>query len=74
MNAWAGTIKAHTNKNAPLQTGWAGSSWAKAAEIIRYSNAGWSQSDITKFETMLRNVYLPELIVGSSSNGNWELG
>lgn len=74
MNAWAGTIKAHTNSNAPLQTGWAGSSWAKAAEIIRYSNAGWSQSDITKFENMLRNVYLPELIVGSSSNGNWELG
>lgn len=74
MNAWAGTIKAHTNSNAPLQTGWAGSSWVKAAEIIRYSNAGWSQSDITKFENMLRNVYLPELIVGSSSNGNWELG
>lgn len=74
MNAWAGTIKAHTNSNAPLQTGWAGSSWVKAAEIIRYSNAGWSQSDITKFENMLRTVYLPEVIVGSSSNGNWELG
>lgn len=74
MNAWAGTIKAHTNSNAPLQTGWAGSSWVKAAEIIRYTNAGWSQSDVTQFENMLRDVYLPELIVGSSSNGNWELG
>lgn len=74
MNAWAGTIKTHTNLNAPLQTGWAGSSWVKAAEIIRYSEAGWSQSDITKFENMLRTVYLPELIVGSSKNGNWELG
>ncbi len=74
MNAWANTIRAHTNSNAPLQTGWAGSSWARAAEIIRHTNAGWSSGDIAKFEDMLRNVYLPEVIIGSSSNGNWELG
>ena len=74
MNAWAKTIKAHTNSNAPLQTGWAGASWARAAEIIRYTGAGWSSSDITIFENMLRNVYLPKVIVGSNSNGNWELG
>lgn len=74
MNAWANTIKAHTNSNAPLQTGWAGASWARAAEIIRHTNAGWSSADINKFENMLRDVYLSKLIVGSSSNGNWELG
>ena len=74
MNAWASKIKAHTNSNAPLQTGWAGAPWARAAEIIRYTNAGWAASDVTAFENMLRNVYLPEVIVGSSSNGNWELG
>ncbi|GDY55159.1 hypothetical protein SVIO_057820 [Streptomyces violaceusniger] len=27
MDAWSATIKDHTNSNAPLQTGWAGSSW-----------------------------------------------
>ena len=74
MNAWSSKIKAHTKSNAPLQTGWAGASWARAAEIIRYTNAGWAASDINAFENMLRNVYLPEVIVGSSSNGNWELG
>jgi hypothetical protein len=74
MNAWATTIKAHTNSNAPLQTGWAGSVWARAAEIIRYTNAGWAASDITAFENVLRNVYLPTVIEGSQSNGNWELG
>lgn len=74
MNAWAGTIKAHTDSNAPLQAGWAGATWPRAAEIIRYSNAGWLAEDITKFEDMLRNVYLPEVIVGSNTNGNWELG
>lgn len=74
MNAWAKTIKAHTNSNAPLQTGWSGASWARAAEIIRYSNAGWASSDITAFENMLKSVYLPKVIAGSNSNGNWELG
>lgn len=74
MNAWAGGIKNHTASNAPLQTAWSGASWARAAEIIRYSNAGWSSGDITAFEKMLRSVYLPMIIGGSKNNGNWELG
>ncbi len=74
MNAWAQTVQGHNNSNAPLQTGWSGASWARAAEIIRYSNAGWAAGDVATFENMLRNVYLPEVIVGSNSNGNWELG
>ncbi|RKE17019.1 alginate lyase [Streptomyces sp. TLI_171] len=73
MNAWSATITDHTNSNAPLQTGWAGSVWPRAAEIIRYSYSGWSASDISRFSTMLRTVYLPEVINGSNSNGNWEL-
>jgi hypothetical protein len=72
MDAWSATIKDHTNSNAPLQTGWAGSSWPKAAEIIKYTySGGWAAAD--RFGTMLRNVYLPEVINGSHSNGNWEL-
>ncbi len=72
MDAWSGTIQEHTNSNAPLQTGWAGSSWPKAAEIIKYTyGGGWANEG--RFETMLRNVYLPEIINGSNSNGNWEL-
>lgn len=72
MDAWSGTIKEHTNSNAPLQTGWAGSSWPKAAEIIKYTyDGGWPNE--SRFATMLRDVYLPEIIGGSNSNGNWEL-
>lgn len=72
MDAWSGTIKDHTNSNAPLQTGWAGSSWPRAAEIIKHTyTGGWGNSG--RFATMLRNVYLPEIINGSNSNGNWEL-
>ncbi|MEW2812336.1 alginate lyase family protein [Streptomyces massasporeus] len=72
MDAWSAVIRDHTNSNAPLQTGWAGSSWPKAAEIIKYTYTGtWANSG--RFATMLRTVYLPEVINGSNSNGNWEL-
>jgi hypothetical protein len=73
MNAWSGTITDHTNHNAPLQTGWAGSMWAPAGEIIAHTGAAWSTSDRDRFKSMLRNVYRPELINGSCANGNWEL-
>ncbi|GAA4017417.1 alginate lyase family protein [Streptomyces plumbiresistens] len=72
MDAWSAVIKDHTNSNAPLQTGWAGSSWPRAAEIIKHTYTGsWANSG--RFAAMLRNVYLPEVINGSHSNGNWEL-
>lgn len=75
MNAWSSTIRAHTNSNAMLQTGWSGATWARAAEIIRYTEAGWTEKDIETFETMLRDVYLPEVFGNATKYmGNWELG
>jgi hypothetical protein len=71
MDAWSATITSHTNSNAPLQTGWAGSVWPRAAEIIKHTYASWPGQ--ARFATMLRTVYLPVVIAGSSSNGNWEL-
>jgi Alginate lyase len=74
MDAWSAVITDHTNSNAPLQTGWAGASWTRAAELIRYTWTGWPADRITRFATMLRNVYLPEIANGSpNTNGNWEL-
>ncbi len=71
MDAWSATIRDHTNSNAPLQTAWSASSWPKAAEIIKHVYGNWPNEG--RFGTMLRNVYLPEIINGSNSNGNWEL-
>jgi hypothetical protein len=72
MDAWSATLTDHTNSNAPLQTAWAGASWAKAAELIKYTYTGtWADSG--RFATLLRTVYLPKVINGSNSNGNWEL-
>jgi hypothetical protein len=72
MDAWSATIQDHTNSNAPLQTGWAAASWTRAAEVIRYTFTGWPNAG--RFGTMLRNVYLPEIVNGAATmNGNWEL-
>jgi hypothetical protein len=72
MDAWSATITDHTNSNAPLQTAWAGVSWAQAAELIKYAYGNWPNSG--HFGTMLRNVYLPKIINGTAgNNGNWEL-
>ncbi|TWP52062.1 hypothetical protein FKR81_10780 [Lentzea tibetensis] len=72
MDAWSATIRDHTNSNAPLQTAWAGSSWPRAAEIIKYTYTGWPNAN--RFATMLRTVYLPEIQNGrANTNGNWEL-
>ena len=71
MDAWSATVKNHTNSNAPLQTGWAGSVWPRAAEIIKHTYSSWPHQ--ARFATMLRTVYLPVVIPGIASNGNWEL-
>jgi hypothetical protein len=44
MDAWSAVITDHTNSNARLQTGWAGASWTRAAELIRYTSTAVSRS------------------------------
>lgn len=74
MNAWSATIQEHTNSNAPLQAGWAGVSWSRAGELIRYTYDGWEPADLDRFAQMLRTVYLPLVLPGKADfNGNWEL-
>src|SRR5207253_1883808 len=48
LNAWSGTITAHTEHNAPLQAGWTGATFAAASEIIKNTGAGWSSTDATR--------------------------
>jgi len=72
MNAWSSTLKKHTFDNEQLQASWAAEIFPRAAEIIRYSNAGWSEADIKQFSTMLKTAYLPEVVNGSTRTGNWD--
>lgn len=73
MDAWSAVLTDHTNSNAPLQTGWAGASFSRSAELIKHTYIGsWAQRG--RFENLLRNVYLPEIRNGAGcKNGNWEL-
>jgi hypothetical protein len=87
MNTYARTLKGFAGgtpgfpcpskkadcSNAPLQAAWDTEKWPRAAEIIRYSNAGWAEPDARAFEDMLKKVYLPLIYEGSGNNGNWEL-
>jgi hypothetical protein len=73
LNTYAYNLKGYTNSNEPLQAAWDSEKFPRAAEIIRYSNAGWADADIQQFKTMLSTVILPGIINGSTSNGNWEI-
>ena len=72
MNAWSAVLKKHTLDNEQLQASWAAEIFPRAAEIIRYSNAGWAPADIEQFKTMLKTAYLPEVVNGSTRTGNWD--
>jgi hypothetical protein len=74
MNAWSSTLTGgHKFANGPVQAAWCGEVWPRAAEIIRYSDAGWSDADVAKFQKMLATQYVPYIITGSCENGNKEL-
>ncbi|MEV7197518.1 alginate lyase family protein [Streptomyces sp. NPDC093510] len=74
MDAWSRVITGHTEDNAGLQTAWAASSWARAAEAVRYTYDGWTDGQLLRFERMLRNAYLPLVRDGAvERNGNWDL-
>ena len=74
MNEWSYTLNGgHNYANGPVQAAWCGSVWPRAAEIIRYTYDGWKESDIARFQNMLRTQYLPSIIHGNCENGNKEL-
>jgi len=74
MNAWSHTLTGgHKLANGPVQAAWCGEQFPRAAEIIRYTYDGWSESDVEQFKKMLAEQYVPSLIHGSGENGNKEL-
>ncbi|WP_369383407.1 alginate lyase family protein [Streptomyces sp. cg36] len=74
MDGWSKVMKEHTEGNAGLQTAWAGSSWARAADIVHASYPGWGSAAVQRFKWMLRKAYLPAVTAKVPDyNGNWEL-
>jgi len=72
MDAYS-SVREYTLSNAPLQAAWGASKWARAAELIIHSPAGWPAASQAAFIAFLTNVSLPLIKDGSKANGNWEL-
>ena len=74
MDFYAQHLKQYENwGNGKLQAAWSADKWARAAEIISSTGAGWPASDAKAFGDMLQVVSVPMLWNGSCFNGNWEL-
>lgn len=74
MDAWSAVVKKHTEGNADLQTAWAGSSWARAADLVHATYPQWGGPAVQRFKWMLRKAYLPAVTAKVPDyNGNWEL-
>jgi hypothetical protein len=74
MDTYSHQVKGYTNANAHLQAAWSAEMWPRAAEIIRYSRAGWKRKDVQAFSDMLTKINLPLIRDGAPHNtGNWEL-
>jgi len=73
LNAWSPTLWDLDYNDAKLLAGWTGHLLCNAAEILRYSNAGWQEKDRTAFSNMLITVYVPLMRpYYPQANGNWD--
>jgi parallel beta-helix repeat protein len=73
INAWSPVIWDFDYNDAKLLAGWTGHMLCNAAEILKYTDSGWQQKDIDRFEEMLMTVYYPLMrFYYPQANGNWD--
>ncbi|HJV77267.1 MAG TPA: alginate lyase family protein [Paludibacter sp.] len=73
LNAWSSTLKSITGRDAVLMAGLGPFKMVNAAEIIRYTNAGWDEKDIRRAEQHFKEVIYPVIKdFAPFANGNWD--
>lgn len=73
INSWSTRLKAIRGRDAVLMAGLGPFKMVNAAEIIRYTNAGWSNADIARTETHFKEVVYPVIKnYAPFANGNWD--
>jgi hypothetical protein len=73
INAWSSTLISITGRDAVLMTGLGPFKMINAAEILRYTDAGWSAADIEKTEKHFKEVIYPVIKnYALFANGNWD--
>lgn len=73
INAWCSTLKSITGRDAVLMAGLGPFKMLNAAEVIRYTNAGWKATDIAQAESHFLKVIYPVIKdMAPFANGNWD--
>lgn len=73
LNGYSTSLKGIINKDKELMAPLCGFLLVNAAEIIRYTNAGWKDQEIVAFEQMIREVFYPVIEnFATFANGNWD--
>jgi hypothetical protein len=73
LNDWSPALWDLDYNDAKLLAAWTGHLLCNAAEILRYTGAGWQQKDIAVFSRMLMTVYYPLMRpYFPQANGNWD--
>lgn len=73
LNNYSNLYKKHTNSNALLQVSWTAEKFPIAAEIMKFTNSGWSSENQVKFSDMLKKMAREMLNNNGNYNGNWVL-
>ena len=73
INAWSATLTNITGRDAVLMAGLGPFKMVNAAEILRYTDAGWSPAEIQQTEKHFREVIYPAIQnFAPFANGNWD--
>ncbi len=73
LNAWSYRLWDFDANNAKLNVGLSGPQFLNAAEILRYTDSGWSKKDIDQFEQLVMSVFYPTIKdFFTEANGNWD--
>ncbi|HEV2435852.1 MAG TPA: alginate lyase family protein [Verrucomicrobiae bacterium] len=73
IDAWSSTLKSITGRDAVLMAGLGPFKMVNAAEILRYTDAGWSPAEIQQAERNFREVVYPVIKnFAPFANGNWD--
>jgi len=74
LDIWSAHLTTISGLDAILAAGFDGYKFVNAAEIIRYTDAGWSPAGIAAAEKMFRGVFYPVIQnFATYANGNWSL-
>ena len=73
IDSWSKVLWDFDYNDAKLLAAWTGHQLCNAAEILRYTDSGWSQKGQEQFTHMLMSVYYPLIrYYFPKANGNWD--